>query len=61
MIQLQRDLNSFDLNEAISGINIDLEKSLKVLKVYEKLGDSLCNLSLYESGLIHYQKQVGLS
>ena len=60
MIHLQRELNSLDpdLIETINGINIDLEKSLKVLKIYEKLGDNLCNLGLYEPGLKNYQKQV---
>ena len=57
---MNRELNSLDpdLIESISGINLDLEKSLKILKIYEKLGDNLCNLSLYELGLKNYQKQV---
>ena len=60
IIHLNRELNSLDpdLIESISGINLDLEKSLKILKIYEKLGDNLCNLSLYELGLKNYQKQV---
>ena len=60
MIHLQRELNSLDpdLIETLSGINVDLEKSLKALKIYEKLGDSLCNLGLFEPGLKHYKKQV---
>ena len=60
LIHLQRDLNQLDpdLIDLNGGTNIDLEKSLKVLKIYERLGDIMCNLALYEPGLKYYQSQV---
>lgn len=59
VIHLQRDLNVIDTDLVDSNIiNIDMDKCLKVLKIYEKLGDNLCNLGLYEPGLKNYQKQV---
>lgn len=59
VVHLQRELNSIDTDLLESNIiNIDMEKWLKVLKIYEKLGDNLCNLGLYEPGLKNYQKQV---
>jgi translation initiation factor 2B subunit (eIF-2B alpha/beta/delta family) len=38
--------------------NDDLESNEKLNKIYEKLGDSYCNLGLYELGLTSYQEQV---
>ena len=43
------DLDTDDLQE---------EKNSKLIKIYEKLGDSYCAIGLYETGLENYFKQV---
>lgn len=41
--------------------DINEEKSNRIYKLYEKLGDSYCNLGLYDLGLNSYFKQLSIT
>lgn len=59
VIELEKEVNQhiMELNESKENASGD-DKTGKLYSVYEKLGDSYCNLSLFEMGLNSYFKQV---
>ena len=63
IIKVEKELNlmqSAYLNEASSGGTeaTPHEDVLKLMKIYEKLGDSYCNIGIYELGLKNYLEQL---
>lgn len=62
IIHLQNEINilygqSTDLQDE----NLIEQTNDKIYRVYEKLGDSYCNIGLYDLGLNSYYKQVCFS
>ena len=58
VLRAEKELNMYaaNIDEATAGANAERDASLA--KVYERLGDSLCYLGLFELGLGNYLKQV---
>lgn len=52
------NINFDNLNKELKS---DLDKSMEVSKIYEKLADSYCYIGLYEQGLQTYLKQLEIS
>lgn len=62
VIKLQKELNlKAKISTDISGEeqrNPDEERNNLLYQIYEKLGDSYCNLKLFSQGLNSYLEQV---
>jgi len=63
IVRLQKKISILNTNFKDLGeeLKMDLEKSLEVGKVYEKLADSFCYIGLYDQGLNTYLKQLEIA
>jgi len=63
IVKLQKELSILNTNfeDLSKELKADLDKSLEVSKIYEKLADSFCYIGLYEQGLSAYFKQLEIA
>ena len=58
VIRLQNEINKISNQNDPKAESNQNDNNPKLVKIYEKQGDSYCNLALYELGLKSYFKQV---
>ncbi len=63
IVKLQKELSILNTNfeDLSKELKADLDKSLEVSKIYEKLADSFCYIGLFEQGLGAYFKQLEIA